>query len=97
MENRTVQHRSRKKLDELVRGEYAVLNDLIRGLVSGVLMFDRAKKVIVTNPAIAKMTGLSGSGFSMSKFIELFESEGKGVENLDQRIDEVLQGKAAVY
>ena len=97
MENRTVQHISRKKLDELVRGEYTVLNDLIRGLVSGVLMFDRAKKVIVTNPAIAKMTGLSGSGFSMSKFIELFESEGKGAENLDQRIDEVLQGKAAVY
>lgn len=86
-----------EKLHWLARAERTKLNDLISGLTNGVLMFDKYKKVIISNPVLSRMIGLSESHLELNEFIRLFEGSCKEAINLDAKIDSVLRDEKAIH
>ncbi len=66
---------------------------MIRSLTDGVALFDNDKKVIITNAAMSKMTGLPREGFYISELTALFRSK----VDAQKKLDEALSAKRTTY
>jgi signal transduction histidine kinase len=68
-----------ERINTMMRGETARISNLVDTMTNGVVVFNRARIVVLANPVIEKMTGLpcsssssSSSLFALSEFIRLF-------------------------
>jgi len=80
-------HEFEKIGDKTVELEHVKIQAMIEGLTNGVALFDKEKKVILTNPAMMRMTGLPQKGFYLSELSRLF---GKDQLNIEEKLDETL-------
>lgn len=79
-----------ERIQALDASEHSKLSDLVESMADGILMFDGEKRIILFNPVLQKITGITDHIPTLAEFSSLFEKI-----NLESKIDEVLkQGKA---
>lgn len=79
-----------ERIQALDASEHSKLSDLVESMADGVLMFDVDKRIILFNPVLQKMTGITDHIPTLTEFSGLFEKI-----DLESKIDGVLkQGKA---
>jgi two-component system sensor histidine kinase VicK len=79
---------------ELLASDYGTVKALLESLSNGVVLFDRDRHVVLTNPAITNMTGLSQETFNLEDFIKLF---GHDTVDLDAKIRDALTTAKTVH
>jgi PAS domain S-box-containing protein len=68
------------RLRQLLESEQSKIQSLVENLSNGVIMFDLDRKVIMSNEAVQKLTGLPSKGFYISEFTKLMETQNEKVE-----------------
>ncbi len=80
------------RLKILSKTEHSRTKMLVESLSDGVIMFDINKKVLLTNSAVQKMTGLPRDGFYLSEFQKLFPEQ-----EIEKKISKTLQTGEKIY
>lgn len=74
--------------------EISLISSLIEGLTNGMVLFDRSKNVVLTNPAITRMTGLPRESFDLAEFTRLFEKDHLDFETA---IDQAMENREIIH
>ena len=88
----------------LIQEEKSKVEDLLRSMTNGVVMFNSAKTIIVANPVAGKIAGLKNKNFTLTEFIDQFNkndsktdsAEGSCI-NLMEKIDEMLNTGKIIF
>ena len=77
-----------EKIRLLAQAEKSRMEDLLRSMTNGVVMFDNVKKVVVVNPAARKIAGLGNKNFTLTEFIhQLYGDNAENDSIKGNRID----------
>ncbi len=83
-----------KNTQHSITYEISLIDSLLESLTDGVVLFDKNKKIILTNPSISRMTGLPREGFDLSELTQLFE---KGFLDFDLSASQVIENNETIH